>query len=126
MVNMEIGTKLILEPKGNAARNNPETIVGTITKIGRDYFYVSIFGDENAPDNWPLKFSKTTMRYHNPQDANSNYQIYESMADYERHLELVRMVTALRQYFMDFSTQHDYMTIKNAYDAMVAGGAIRE
>ncbi|MBD5585154.1 MAG: hypothetical protein HDQ88_08730 [Clostridia bacterium] len=126
MIDMQIGTKLVLEPKGNAARDNRGTITGTITKIGRDYFYVSIFGDENAPDNWPLKFNKTTLRYHNPQDGNSSYQIYESMDDYEKHLELVKMVTALRQYFMDFSTQHDYGTIKKVYETMVAGGAITE
>lgn len=125
MLDIKIGTKLVLEPDGNATRtfgNNP--ITGTITNIGNKYFYVSVYGDENAPDNWPLKFDKTTFQYRG--ENNARYYIYETMEEYTKRKDTIKMASKLRRYFMDFTTKYDYDTIKKIYDILIQRGAIQE
>lgn len=126
MVDIKIGTKVILEPGGNARRRHVDYMPGTITKVGRTYFYVSVYGDESNPDRNPIRFEKATLKHSDPNDCNTRYNVYESMEQYQEHVDLIKMTKALRQYFTNFTTQYEYSTIKKVYDIMLEDGAIRE
>ncbi|WP_289026429.1 hypothetical protein [uncultured Flavonifractor sp.] len=89
---IEAGMQVFLQPTGNLARMKRQPRHGTISKIGRKYFYVDMGVRQTE------KFSLETFENVN-EDCNSAWVLWESEASYQRWLGHCEKFRSIRDFF---------------------------
>lgn len=122
-INIEIGTTVWMEPRGNIAKYGRDIRSGTIVKIGRKYFYVKRHPQDSEPA-WE-KFELDTLKNVNADD-NSEYILYPSKEAYEDFAAVRQMRTDVRQYFMTIMPQRRVSDdgIRAIYKVLHAEGCV--
>lgn len=90
---ISVGLTVYLEPTGNATRSKtPDLIPGTISKIGRKYFYVTsqqhLWGGE-------AKFDKETFTCYDTEN-NYGYRIYLKPEWYEQEKDRIEKLAEIK------------------------------
>lgn len=102
---------------GNIARRTQHQIVtGTITKIGREYFYVA------APKCFHevIKFDLEDFSYCG-RDDNSEYILFESIEEAQKELERTEMLRKIRWNISNLALNDlPYEDVKTIYDILKA------
>lgn len=97
-MDLTVGMQVILRPTGNYARYIKDPIVGTISKIGKKYFYV------DTKSHRDKKFDKVTGKYIND-DCNSSFVIYFSERAYLDDKEKGHLITKITYFFRHSSLE---------------------
>lgn len=120
---IQVGMPVYLEPTGNNRWNPREKGVrkGTVTKIGRAYFYVTL---DNSP--WEAqKFSKETFESF-CRDCNAGWVLYESEKDYwEKELAIAKFCS-MGRVFQYWNSKLSLKAIDQIYKILLDDGVIPE
>ena len=113
---ISVGLPVYLEPTGNAARTrNPELIPGTISKIGRKYFYVT---SEHHLWGGEAKFGRETFICWNG-DGNYGYRIYLKPEWYEWELDRVKKLAEIKNLLSRKGDEIPHGVICKMYDDLM-------
>lgn len=116
------GMTVFLQPTGNNLRGwTGEPIQGTITKIGRKYFYVQ---KENIV--WrEYRFDLNTFVY-DDSDSNAGYIVYPDEESFNRAQEYRKMLQRIRTYFGCWTNEPSYACVKKIFDFLVEDGQLQQ
>ena len=113
---ISIGLPVYLEPTGNATRSrNPELIPGTISKIGRKYFYVT---SEQRLWGGDAKFDKETFVCWDS-DYNYGYRIYLKPEWYEWEQDRVKKLAEIKNLLSRMGDEIPHGVICKMHDALM-------
>lgn len=88
---ISVGMSVCLEPTGNFTRMYKRPFMGTVTSIGRKYFYVSV---QDSPHWGNVKFDLETFNCH--YDDNAGFILYPSFEAYKAEKTAVVKLREIR------------------------------
>lgn len=113
---ISVGLPVYLEPTGNATRSrNPELIPGTISKIGRKYFYVT---SEHRLWGGEAKFDKETFTCWDV-DYNYGYRIYLNPEWYEWERDRVKKLAEIKNLLSRMGDEVPHGVICKMHDVLM-------
>lgn len=114
---ISVGLPVYLEPTGNATRTrNPELIPGTISKIGRKYFYVT---SDRSLWGGKAKFDKETFTCWEGDD-NYGYRIYLKPEWYEQELDRIEKLSKMRNMLGRIGDELPYGVVCKMYECLMS------
>ena len=127
MTEIQLGQTVYLKPYGNASYypGHKKSVTGTITKIGRQYFYVSLYGTVEKPDERPIKFDKATLECRH-EDCNAGYDLFLTEEDMLKSIEQARMRTKITYFIRNYDGRMSYDVLKQIYDILIDAGLISD
>lgn len=119
---IEVGAQVFMEPGGNAARrHSEELLVGTVSKIGRKYFYVDVVQSYQT-----LKFERESF-CSQCEDCNSSYTLWPTDESYRENRRIRGLLVEVREVFGSYH-QCKYLSaaaIEAIYEVLTKDGLTR-
>lgn len=92
---MFVGMPVYMKPEGNLLRGwDGNAVIGTITKIARKYFYVTV-----SQTNREVRFLLDGYSCADPDYLNAGYIVYPSEKAFQMDREYEKMLREVRRYF---------------------------
>lgn len=119
---IEVGTRVVMAPQGNIARDNKSPAQGTVVRLGRTYFYVQKDGSPREE-----KFEKKSFINHH-EDCNSEYILWPSQEAYAAHLQLIQRRSAIERVFrsMWWDRRLSEAAVNKIYELLDCEGCFKE